>query len=103
MKYDPSIVTIAFLEAGLPLPEYEWRFHPTRKWRWDIAWPRHQVALEVMGGIFIAGGHNRGGQMVKDMEKWNAGTICGWKLLWCQPKEVCMDTTIGLLKAALGL
>ena len=25
-------------EAGLPVPIPEYRFHPTRKWRFDYAW-----------------------------------------------------------------
>ena len=29
-------------------PEY--RFHPTRKWRFDYAWPENKIALEVEGG-----------------------------------------------------
>ena len=103
MKYNPNIVTACYIERGLPVPEFEHKFHVTRKWRWDICWPDRKVALEVMGGLFIGGGHNRGGQMVKDMAKWNAGTICGWKLLWCQPTEVCMETTVALIRAALGL
>lgn len=103
MKYDPNIVTAVYLEAGLPLPEFEHKFHPERKWRWDLAWPQHRVALEVQGGIWLQGRHNRGAALKKEWEKLNAASILGWRVMFCEPKEVCMSETIGLLKAALGL
>ena len=76
---------------GAPAPEFEWRFHPERKWRMDIAWPGQKVAIEVDGGIWIAGGHNRGAQMKKDWEKRNAATAMGWKVFHCEPRDLCRD------------
>lgn len=39
-------------KAGRYEPEFvrEHRFHPTRRWRFDFAWPDEKVALEVEGG-----------------------------------------------------
>ncbi len=64
-----------------PKPEREFRFHPDRKWRFDFAWPRHKTAVEIDGGIFIDGGHNRGMQFAGDAEKNNAAVCLGWRVL----------------------
>lgn len=69
--------------------EYLFATEIGRKWRFDIAWPDVKLAIEVNGGLWIAGGHNRGAQMLKDWEKWNTATVMGWRLLYCQPKDLC--------------
>jgi hypothetical protein len=35
------------IAPDLPDPVTEYRFHPTRRWRMDFAWPAHQVAVEL--------------------------------------------------------
>lgn len=101
MKYNPDIVLKWFAEHGLePVPEY--RFHDTRKWRFDFAWPADLVALEVQGGIFIGGGHSRGGYLLKEHEKRNEAAAAGWRILYCVPKELCIQETIDLIKRALN-
>jgi len=68
-------------EAGLPEPEREYRFHPDRKWRFDLCWPGGWVAIEVEGGVWIRGRHTRGSGFVKDCEKYNEAAILGWCVL----------------------
>jgi len=89
MKYQPSIVKAFFRSFRLKTPEFEFRFHPERKWRFDICWPDDKVAIEVDGGIWISGGHNRGAQMKKDWEKRNTATSMGWRILYCEPRDLC--------------
>lgn len=101
MKYKPSIVTAYFATLGIPAPEYEFRFHGTRKWRFDLAFPAERVAIEVQGGIWVAGGHNRGAQMLKDWEKYNEAACLGWRLLYCQPKDLTMLAFAETVKRAL--
>lgn len=67
--------------ARLPLPTTEHRFHPERKWRFDLAWPTVKLAVEVEGGLFIAGRHSRGMGMLNDMTKYNEGVLLGWRIL----------------------
>jgi very-short-patch-repair endonuclease len=103
MKYKKEIVNVWFKECGIPKPEYEYLFHPVRKWRMDIAWPDHKVYLEVDGGIWVKGGHNRGAQMLKDWEKSNTAAGMGWTILKCQPKDLCTEQTAEFIKDALSV
>ena len=88
--------------SGLPAPMLEYRFHPERLWRMDYAWPASKVALEVDGGIWVNGGHNRGAQMLKTWEKENAAAVLGWRFLRCQPKELCAASIIHIIRQALA-
>ena len=48
MKYNPKIVEAYFRECNIPAPVFEHRFHPTRKWRFDLSWPDHKLALDEL-------------------------------------------------------
>lgn len=67
--------------AGLPLPEREIRFAPPRRWRFDLGWTDRKLAVEVEGAIWTRGRHTRGSGYEKDMEKYNAAIIAGWRVL----------------------
>lgn len=62
-------------------PEREFRFDLVRMWRFDFAWPKHGVAVELEGGIFASGRHTRGMGFVQDCEKYNAAVRQGWRVL----------------------
>ena len=62
-------------------PEREYRFHPTRRWRFDFAWPELKVAVEIDGGTWMGGRHSRGGGQAKSHDKQNAAVCRGWKVL----------------------
>lgn len=87
--------------AGLPEPVAEHRFHPTRKWRFDWAWPEHRLALEIEGGAWIGGRHTSGAGFVGDMEKYSEAAILGWRILRCQPKEARDGKALDLVRRAL--
>jgi len=67
--------------AGLPEPEREYRFHPTRRWKFDFCWPSKMVAVELEGGTWTGGRHTRPVGFEKDCEKYNEAAIMGWKVL----------------------
>ena len=66
---------------SLPEPVREHRFHKTRKWRFDFAWPAAKLAVEVEGGTWCNGRHNRGSGFTEDCEKYNAAAVDGWVVL----------------------
>lgn len=103
MKYNPAIVIAYFKSCGLLAPETEFRFHPERKWRFDFAWPEKKIALEVDGGIWIGGGHNRGAQIKKTWEKENEAHCMGWHILKCEPRDLCTTYVCALIQRCLNL
>jgi hypothetical protein len=86
---------------GLPAPETEHRFHDTRRWRFDYAWPFARVALEVEGGVWTGGRHNRAAGFLKDIEKYNNAALLGWMVVRCTPKDLATQKTVELLEAVL--
>lgn len=69
------------LAKGAPEPETEHRFDATRRWRFDFAWPGKRVAVEIEGGTYANGRHNRAAGYAKDCEKYNAAIEAGWRVL----------------------
>jgi len=61
--------------------ETEYRFHPTRKWRFDYAIPDSRIAIEYEGGVWSRGRHSRGKGYISDCDKYNAATVLGWRVL----------------------
>ena len=79
--------------AGLPEPEREYRFHPTRRWRFDFAWPEAMLAVEIEGGIHTRGRHTRATGFVRDAEKYNTAGEMGWTVLRA-PKPMLDDLSV---------
>jgi hypothetical protein len=88
------------LAEGWPEPEFEVRVTPTRRWRFDLAWPREKLAIEVNGGVFVAGRHSRGMGQIRDYEKLNAAQLAGWRVLQIVPKQIADGTLSALLRVA---
>lgn len=84
----------------IPEPDIEYRFHPTRRWRLDYAWPKYKVAVEIEGGVWIKGRHNRASGFLKDIEKYNSLAEMGWILLRYQPRKVDYEQVKRTLETA---
>jgi very-short-patch-repair endonuclease len=78
-------------QLGLPEPIPEYRFHSTRRWRIDWAFPNVKLAIEIEGAVWINGRHTRPSGFVKDMEKYNMLAEMGWILLRFQPNKIDYD------------
>lgn len=82
-------------------PEKEYYFHPTRRWRFDFAFPVNMVAVELEGGD---GRHHTFKGQHDDCTKYNAATVLGWKVLRFTVKHFNEDaqSAIEQIMEALG-
>jgi hypothetical protein len=76
-----------FTAFKIPEPTPEYKFHPDRRWRFDYAWIPQKIAMEIEGGVWIRGRHNRGTGFLKDMEKYNSAAILGWRIVRFTPQQ----------------
>lgn len=88
-------------ELGIEVAK-EYQFHPTRKWRFDYAVPFRKVAIEVEGGAWTGGRHNRAQGFIADMEKYNTAALFGWRVLRVTPDQLLTASTLELLRAAVS-
>lgn len=65
----------------------EYKFHPTRRWRIDYFFPEQKLAVEIEGGVWAYGRHNRAASFLKDMDKYNAMALMGIHLLRFTPDQ----------------
>lgn len=71
---------------------FNYKFHPTRKWKIDFANPDPavRIAVEIEGGIWMKKArHTSGIGMLNDAEKYNEVTKTGYKLLrYCNIEQM---------------
>jgi len=72
----------------LPIPVRNFRFHTTRKFEIDWAWPALKIGVEIQGGIWVGGAHARPMNIARDMTKHNLLLDAGWRVWHYTPKEV---------------
>lgn len=80
--------------AGLDLPQFEYRFHDTRRWRADFAWPELGILAEYEGGVYSGGAHTRGRHYESDCEKYNEAALAGF---------VVLRFTVNMVRSGLAL
>ncbi len=115
-KKKPSSLEVAFMQQwkllaakDSPYPTREFRFHPTRMWRFDFAWPAYRLAVELEGGVMSypvtcdsckrpvhrlnkrtkrkervyasMGRHTRASGFQSDCEKYNEAAAMGYRVL----------------------
>jgi hypothetical protein len=86
---------------GIPIPIPEFRFHPTRRWRFDYAWPDLMIALEQEGGAWVKGRHTRGSGFVKDCEKYGEAFALGWTVVRATPQMIDSGIAIDWIQRRL--
>lgn len=90
----------ALSPAIVLVPEY--KFHPTRKWRFDFAHLETKVAIELEGGVYSFGRHNRAQGFLDDMEKYNAALERGWRVFRYGTGQVGKESVYAVYKAITG-
>lgn len=82
--------------------EREYRFDPVRMWRLDFAWLDYWVGLEIEGGLWVAGAHARPAGIQRDIDKANALTVAGWRLIRASADDVNEGKALALVETLLG-
>lgn len=80
----------------------EHMFHYTRKWRFDYAIPELKIAIEIDGGVWQYGRHNRPEGYINDMEKLNTAASMGWLVMRFTPQDQLNNTTLALIREAVN-
>lgn len=88
--------------CGLPKPKTEFKFHPTRKWRYDFYWKPNLVA-DYQGGIYTKGklGHATTKGLENDYEKHTEASLMGYTVLLITAKTVENGKALGFVSRAL--
>lgn len=94
---------------GLPEPEPEFRFHPTRRWKFDWAIPSLKLAIEREGVTYskMKGDPRLGGRHVTakgfrdDCEKYGEAFALGWTVLRCLPRQIDDGTAANWIEKRL--
>ena len=91
--------------AGVITPMREFRFHPIRQWRIDLAWPHIRLAVECEG--FSQGGkagrHQRTEHMHANCEKHCALAVMGWRLMRVTGAQIRTGIALKWIEAALAI
>ena len=85
-----------------PELEAEFRFHAERRWRADFAHLPSRTLIEIEGGIYINGRHNRGAGFAADLEKYLEASLAGWRVIRLGPNELTSDHIRRLISLVQG-
>tara|TARA_R100000149_G_C5827264_1_gene104211 strand:+ start:341 stop:715 length:375 start_codon:yes stop_codon:yes gene_type:complete len=97
-----QITDVGYKPPLYPMAVLEHKFHPTRRWRFDLAFPSIKLAIEIEGGVWVSGRHNRASGFIKDMEKYNEASILGWNMLRFTPSDVKIGKAILIVGRYFG-
>ena len=77
--------------------EREYRFHHERRWRSDFAHVGARVLIEIEGGIWVNGRHNRAAGFNADLEKYLAAGLAGWRVFRFGPDQITVENVRRLI------
>lgn len=91
-KHKDSVAEILLMkhfdELGIAYMR-EWRFHPVRLWRFDFTFGGgRRIAVEIEGGIWTRGRHNRPKGFEADIRKYNEAAKLGWTVIRFTPNMI---------------
>jgi len=74
--------------AGLTGYIREYQAIPGRKFRFDFAWEKERLLVEINGGTYNGGAHGRGCGISRDYTKANLAVVNNWRVLSFDTKQV---------------
>jgi hypothetical protein len=96
-----QVLRFQITALGLPEPEYEFRFLPDRKFRFDLCWPVEKLAIEINGATWVKGGHSSGYGLQRDYEKLNLAQLAGWIVLQYESNRIYSGEAVNQIQEAL--
>ena len=88
--------------SDVETPVREYRFHATRKWRFDFAWPRSMIAVEVEGLTYEGGRHQRIEGFKNDLDKYEQAMLDGWTVYRCSADMIKSGRAVQVIKLLLA-
>jgi len=88
-------------DAPAPVAELEFDKCLKRRHRFDWAWPKYRIAVEIDGGQWSARGGRHAGDA--DREKGNIAAFLGWRVFHFSPDQLTCDPEkcVEMVKLAL--
>ena len=83
-----SLFAFQLDSAGLTGYVREYQAIPGRKFRFDFAFLRERLLVEINGGTYNGGAHGRGVGINRDYEKGNLAVVHNWRVLSFDTKQV---------------
>ena len=79
----------------------EFVFCEQRRWRFDFAFPERKIAVEVEGGVWVQGRHNRGRGYSDDCHKYSIAAALGWTVLRFTARQIQTGLAYNLTRAVI--
>ena len=88
--------------AGLTGYVREYQAIPGRKFRFDFAFLRERLLVEINGGTYNGGAHGRGCGINRDYEKGNLAVVHNWRVLSFDTKQVKSGAALEVVEKLIG-
>ena len=88
--------------AGLTQYVREYRAIPGRKFRFDFAFMKERLLVEINGGTYNGGAHGRGVGINRDYEKGNLAVVNNWRVLSFDTKQVKSGAALEVVEKLIG-
>jgi hypothetical protein len=85
-----------------PWPEHYFARDIGRLWRFDLCWAVQRVAVEINGGGWVQGRHNRGSSLEAEYEKLQNAAALGWRVIPVTHKQIESGALWPILELALS-